>query len=266
MYRDVSIEKRRVWTVEPRLCSVSGLMAIPTPESGWSRFWKSETPWDLVSAGAGLGTGGGAAYRFFSADPAIDPNALTWGWIVAAGVLVAGLSQLVKAVRRWKLDAAKDSPHDLAGCLHTVNAILCSVGAIPRALVFDPPFTFPMGSRLVQALDYAGDQRKKNTKGRRRSVNVGAIGKAFRERAAICAHRVNENHDDFVNLMVTIYGYSEDQARALEPSTMSWMAVPLKSTSGDVEGVLYCDCKVRDFFTEDRQAVVIFAAIGIAIS
>jgi hypothetical protein len=238
-------------------------MSIPTPESGWTRFWKSETPWDLLSAGAGLGTGGGATYKFFTTDPLVDPNAYTWGWIVGSGVLVAGLSQVGKGVQRYRRESAKNSTHDLAGCLHTMNAVLLG-DSDSKTVGLRSTVHVPDGSDLVQALDYVGDQRKKNTQGRRMPVNVGAIGKALREKSISCACRTTDNHEDFVRQMITSYSFSEEQARNLDASTMSWMAVPLKGERDAVAGVLYCDCQERDFFSDERQRLLAFAAVGIA--
>jgi putative methionine-R-sulfoxide reductase with GAF domain len=52
--------------------------------------------------------------------------------------------------------------------------------------------------------------------------------------------------------------------KALDHSTQSWMAAPLVQNGRDVEGVLYCDSTQRDFFTEERQRAIGYAAIGIA--
>ena len=60
------------------------------------------------------------------------------------------------------------------------------------------------------------------------------------------------------------YGFTEEQARDLDPSTMSWVAVPLKNSDKEVVAVLYVDCKVKDYLDADKLALIGLAVIGIA--
>jgi putative methionine-R-sulfoxide reductase with GAF domain len=64
--------------------------------------------------------------------------------------------------------------------------------------------------------------------------------------------------------MKTVYGFDDDRAKMLSKQTRSWIAVPLISSRGDIEGVLYCDSKQRDFFNDERKNAVMYAAVGIA--
>jgi hypothetical protein len=77
-------------------------------------------------------------------------------------------------------------------------------------------------------------------------------------------YRITENYDDFVDQMVTGYAFSPEAARQLSAATMSWLAVAIPHRDGRVEGVLYCDSKQADFFTDLRQADILHAAVGIA--
>jgi hypothetical protein len=156
-------------------------MPIPKPESGWIRFWKSESPFDLLSAFAGIASGGGAAYRFFTTPANTDPRAFEWGWIVLTGTAVAALSQIGKAVRKAYLESSANSPHHLAGCLHTLNGVLLAGSDIQtaglRSTVYVPDSTSGRPNHLIQALDYVGDQRQKDrmrreADGQRRSVHT----------------------------------------------------------------------------------------------
>ena len=129
---------------------------------------------DLLTAIAGLGAGAAGAYRFFTTDPATDPNAINWAWGLAIGVGVALVGQLGKTVIKYRHDASKKSLHDLAGCLHTLNAILA--GAFDeKKLGLRSTVWVPSADKqeLIQALDYVGNQRKKNKAGRKSPQRSG---------------------------------------------------------------------------------------------
>jgi hypothetical protein len=243
------------------------IMAIPTPRSWWSRLWRTDLPWDVGSAVAGFATGLSAAFRFFFTDPAVMPDAKLWGWIVLGGVVVAAAMQFGKAIAKWWVQAEDKSVHELAGCLHAVNAVLLG-GADPKTVALRSTVWVPdKGQKeLVQALDYVGDQRKKKTLGRRMKVEVGAVGKAFLEKTSIYQSRAMDSSvEDFVAQMMKEYQFPEKDARLLDKTTMSWMAVPLVNLlKGEVEGVLYFDCRVADYFDQDRQRAIAFASVGIA--
>jgi hypothetical protein len=235
-------------------------MPIPTPESGWKRFWKTSIPHDVGTAIAGSGSAAAAAVRFFTSNPP-SPG---WGTVIAGGAALGLMIQLHKARRTYAQQKQKDGVHDLAGCLHTLNAILLgsedNSSAGLRSTVHVPDGS----GQLVQALDYVGDQRKKKTKGRKMPIYCGVVGRACRERAAFSGSRTTDVHDDFINQMISTYGFDKEGAQRLDPSTKAWMASPLVASNGDVEGVLYLDAKQSAFFTDERQQAVAFASVGIA--
>ena len=76
--------------------------------------------------------------------------------------------------------------------------------------------------------------------------------------------RTSADHDAFVSQMVRDYSFSTASARALNPATMSWVAVAFREADGTVAGVLYCDSKQPDFFTDARQEDILHATVGIA--
>jgi hypothetical protein len=237
-------------------------MPIPKPESRTKQFFKSSTPWDILSGIAGGGTGAASAYKFLSTNPLVDPNAKTWGTVAAIGVGLSVGSQITKAVLGYKAQKSKSSMHDLAGCLHTLNGILLAddKNAGLRATVHVPDGE----DQLVQVLDYVGDNRKPKTEGRRRPINCGVIGKACREREAFCGHRTTDKYEDFLQQMVRVYSMTDAQARALDPATQAWMAAPLPGANNAIEGVLYLDSTDRAFFTEARQAAIVYGSVAIA--
>jgi putative methionine-R-sulfoxide reductase with GAF domain len=100
--------------------------------------------------------------------------------------------------------------------------------------------------------------------------NVGVAGQAFRQAQLnpdapqlFAGSRTTQNHDAFLKQMVTDYGFSQDDALNLSQSTMSWLAFAI-ARNGTVYGVLYCDSKQADFFTDERKEDLLHAMVGIA--
>jgi hypothetical protein len=234
-------------------------MALPKPRTKWQVFCRSTAPYDIASALSGGGTAAASAARFFFGTPPL----LWWGVLAAAGASGALVAQLLKAkngVAR-EIAAAQDALVGLTGCLHTLNAV---VGAGQQDHGFRSTVHAIDGDALVQCVDYVGDQRKRETFGRRTPIHCGVIGKAYREKAMLAGSRETDSYADFIRQMIQVYGFDADRARALDPMTQSWIAAPLIQNGNDVEGVLYCDSTQPGFFTEERQRAIGYAAVGIA--
>lgn len=185
------------------------------------------------------------------------------GYIASGGAGIALLVQLARARSSYSQLAVNDSVHELAGCLHTLNAILAGSDAEGLNGLRSTVHAVD-GDHLVQILDYVGNQRRRGTKGRKTPIHCGVIGKACREKTAFSGSRETDSHADFVQQMVTYYGFDTERANALDASTEAWIAAPITKTDGDVEGVLYCDSIQRGFFTQDRCKAIGYAAVGIA--
>jgi hypothetical protein len=242
-------------------------MPISLPESAWGKFTRSTGPYDLAAAVVNAGGLLGAAGRFFISD------ALGWG-LFMAGTAAAGLGvQGLKARALFTRLQQDQSVHDLEGCLHTLETILLGPDLEPSrrsAAGLRLTIHVPDGKgNLVQAMNYVGDQRGGGA-GRSMPENVGIVGQAYRQARLEPAlqvledHRTTENYDDFVNQMVSDYGFSPEAARQLNAATMSWLAIAIPHHDGRVEGVLYCDSKQADFFIDARREDVLHATVGIA--
>lgn len=246
-------------------------MTISGPESGWEKLWKTTAVYDLgaaIVAAGGLAAGGG---RFLSTGERF------WGWVMMALALFALTVHALKARRTYRDQLEKDSIHELRGCLMTLDAVLLGPDLDPArrtAVGLRLTIHIPDGEdSLVQALDYVGDQRLPagGGVGRRLSSNVGIVGRAYRQaqldpdapQSILSDSRETENYDAFLDQMIREYGFAPDVARQLNPATMSWAAVAI-STRGTVEGVLYCDSKVADFFSDSRKEDILHATAGIA--
>jgi hypothetical protein len=242
-------------------------MPISLPESNWEKFKRSTGPHDLLTAAINAGGLVAASGRFFVI------NALGWGWFTVA---MAGLGLAVQGLKARTLLAElerQDSLHDLQGCLQTLETIVLGPDIEPvrrAAAGLRLTIHVPNGDgSLVQVMGYVGDQRGGAGAGRMMPETVGIVGEAYRQAKlqpnlqVFADKRTSNDHEAFVAQMVTDYAFTPDAARRLSPATMSWIAIAIPH-DGDVEGVLYCDSKKPDFFTEGRKEDILHATVGIA--
>jgi hypothetical protein len=114
--------------------------------------------------------------------------------------------------------------------------------------------------------EYVGDTPKPGRVGRQFPANAGIIGKALREKDVFVARRVNDDYDAYVKELVTEWNYTEETARRLNPGAMAWMAVPFHDPARQkVDAVLFLEANKREFFTNERQELVLAAVSGMAI-
>ena len=115
--------------------------------------------------------------------------------------------------------------------------------------------------------DYAGSDpaRCENTVGRTVPSNTGVIGRACQTSKMAVAKRVSDHPAAHIDDLVKNWGFSSKAARAVDPTLRAWMAMPLSTPERGVEVVLCADAQQRDFFTDDRQQVVLGGCAGIAL-
>lgn len=234
---------------------------IEPPRTPWQIFCSGTLPAEIVHAicGVALVIAGGLTRN--------DAP----GWFVVM-VVVVGFAQLgasiVKVLATVKAENNEDQIHSLEGCLHTLHAFLMETVHDDT----DPGIRITIhvptkkGDELIQVLDYIGNQRATKTAGRRFKVQSGIIGLAYREGKVLCASRVKASHEEFVRELVTTWGYSESDARKINPATMSWLAVPLcPAGKTKADAVVYVDSLLPGFLEQsERQALVATACDGIA--
>src|SRR5207237_856519 len=125
----------------------------------------------------------------------------------------------------------KHTPHDLAGCLHALYAILMT-GKEPGAASHDPGLRITIhvptenGQKLQQVLDYVGAKRGETVAGSKLPAQCGIIGKAFREKQICTAKRKNQDYMGYVRELVQEWGFTEADANKRHPASMAWMAIP----------------------------------------
>jgi hypothetical protein len=190
------------------------------------------------------------------------------GWLCLGAAVAACLLVIVKTVVVWWHKPEKQPPHDLASSLHALQAILLA-GRVPSDP--DPRLRLTIHvpvepDKLEQVLDYVGDERGGKTAARVFSVHSGIIGRAFREKKACVGRRKNDDYVSYVRELVEDWGYTEAEARKVNPASKAWFAVPLFNhlDQQKVEGIVYLDSVDQDFFTEDKKWLIMGACAGIA--
>lgn len=243
---------------------------IPRPVNSLWKFFHETTLYDFIlGIVAVIGTAG-------LGQRLIKDNETGWGVFSLIASLVSLVALCVKTWIRFKQDKEYRSPNDLEGCLTPLYNLLNFVheGTDPKLrITIHIPIKDKEGSEsLEQLLDYVGDQRKPNTKGRVFPVGSGIIGKLYRECSATSDHRYlhsqrkHENHEQYINELVNDWGYTDQEARKRDPSSMSWMAVPLSEGGNEKQilAIVYLDSVLGDFFDEVKQYLVLGSSIGIA--
>jgi hypothetical protein len=233
---------------------------IPRPTSFIKRLWQTTTVWEIIVTIAACFGGVVAATKSTS----LDFHTAT----ALCVAIVIGVCTIIKIVIAYRQNVAKESVHELSGCLHTLHGVL-SAGVHPP---LDPRLRITIHvpttdkRQLQQVTEYVGDERAGDGKaGRYFPSNCGIIGRAFQEkRDVLAASRVSGNTEDYIRTLVDEYHYTEPQARALNASSMSWLVVSLKNHIGEIEGIVYCDSVDPAFFTGQRQFVAGCAGQGIA--
>lgn len=235
-------------------------MPIPRGDESW--FWRilgATQLYDALIAGAALMAGSVGTYKLF-----VDQWYKT-ALLSAIGLVAVCVFTIVRAALTYRREVKKQSLHELQGCLVTLHALL--IGNDPDAeqkaklrLTVHVPID---NHHLQQVLNYVGDQRGGKTAHRRFPMQSGIAGRVYRTRNTFHAHRVNDHYDAYIKELVTGWSYTEDDARKLNPETMSWMAVPIEGIQR-IEGILYADACTRDFFAEARQNILLLGALGVA--
>ena len=238
------------------------MAAIPRPGGWWKWFTEETIVYDLGVAAAAVAPAAITGFQSFADKRYVE------GWGSVAVAAVAFLLTGLKFAVQWRIARAKESPHELQGCLHTLHAVLAAAGPTSAD---DPRLRLtihvPMkdGARLMQVLDYVGDGRAGKTCGRTFSATSGIIGKVYREGKAAHALRKNVDYNTYLAELRQDWNYTEYDAKRLDPWSMAWVAVPLVERAGEpLQGVVYSDSVDKDFFTQERVNLILAASAGVA--
>lgn len=233
---------------------------IPRNKGWWRTVWLSTTPYDVLLAGIAI------VPAIIAGTKSFDESRPGAGWLYYGAAFAALLITIVKAsVSHWmKIEAER--PHHLEGALEVLRAILMTDYAKGKNAGLRLTVHVPAKSdTLQQVLDYVGDDRGGKTCDRLFSIHCGATGKAFRERCFCTAVRQSDDHGAYIKEMVSEWGYAEIDAKKLDGTARSWMAVPLvNGVANVIEGIVYLDSTDKEFFTDSRKSIVLEACSGLA--
>ncbi|UCC29698.1 MAG: hypothetical protein JSU86_16025 [Phycisphaerales bacterium] len=189
-------------------------------------------------------------------------------WLIALGVLKVFLAR-----RRDKRRIRMESPADLVGCIQVLYHAVkhqCALdkddettlrATIHRVVKPDSPGDDP--EVLEQVIPYIGGAG--GGEGRRFSTKCGIIGLVARTHEPHVGWRSKEDYSAFLDELVSEWGYSKGDAKALTEDREAWLAVPINGDNEqDTIGVVYLDSKQRDLFGEDVQELVIRSCFGVA--
>lgn len=200
-----------------------------------------------------------------------QPKVLVWVLSgVAVWISVATVVKIIRAKHKDKQRQRKESPIGLEGCIHTLHAVIsqrCGIKpgdkrdcriAIHRIVPCEPE-----PKLLEQVTSYIGG--KGDGKGRSFSINSGIIGKVARTGEPYVAARENDDHEKFIAELVSIWGYTESEARELTSDRKAWMAVPLGGENpGETIGIVYLDSNDEALFMPEIRELVIESCVGVA--
>ena len=191
----------------------------------------------------------------------------TAGWtdsffLTASAVCVLST---VKAYLEFRKSWSEDSPSDLEGAIQTIWAILSgpdldSENTISLRMCLHTKLD---KHQLQQVTEYIGETATEKQKaGRKFPVQSGIIGKAVREKKAYFCSRTEKDPTRYQNELVKDWHYTPEDAKERSADRMSWAAIPIPTENP--KAVLYCDCCDPDFFTEERQNILLHGCLGIA--
>ena len=231
-------------------------MTIPRPARGVRWLFFQTASYDILIAVFA------SAIGFSSAENYYSQGRIRLALLTAVGVVGVVCFTLLKQLISLSAARAQASTHELEGCLYTLRAVLAPETGVRLRLAIH----VPVGENFEQVTEYIGDTPKPGRVGRQFPINAGIIGKAYREKDVFVGRRVSDDYEAYVRELISDWNYTEERARRLNPGAMEWMALPVNDSERQrVEAVLFLDVNQRDFFTAERQELILAGLSGIAV-
>lgn len=194
--------------------------------------------------------------------------------IVGLALLAAnGVGRVVAAVRKDRETADRRDPLHLLGPLRVLYAVVAKQKQVAPDDNGRHMFRVTLHRHLEatgeheQVVPYVGGKQldSKAVVGRAWPNHCGLVGLVVRKgepkRVQLGPHVDTEAK--YVAELVDLYGYTEEQARQLQPMRLDALAIPIKS-DGHVVGIVYADSSERNFFDDDIVNLCIQLASAIA--
>jgi len=231
-------------------------MPIPRPAKGLRWLFSQTATYDILVAVFA------AAIGFSGADSYYSQGRIRLAGIVGLATVGVVFFSVLKQVVTLSAARMRISTHELEGCLYTLRAVLAPGADVRLRLAVH----VPVGEHFEQVTEYIGDVPRPGRVGRLSPINAGIIGKAYRDKGVFVGRRVSDDYERYVQELISDWNYPEERARRLNPGAMEWMALPIYDADRQrVEAVLFLETSQRDFFSPERQELVLAALSGIAV-
>jgi len=244
------------------------------PEARSAKFFERKWLVELAAAVPPVGLAGVTAAAALI-DNRSDNDVL--GYIlslIALWLVVVGVLRVVNAHTEDRKQAKELDYDGLKGALHTIHSSVAEyLGfsdeekrsgrlriTIHRVVPSSKSNHDP--EETEQLLPYIGGSGK--DPGRRFSVRSGIVGKAVRKGAPFREVRESDDYEEFVHELVSVWSYTDTEARNLTPDRQAWVAVPIFESSRNVTAVVFLDSNERTLFDGDVYELIINGCIGVA--
>jgi len=243
---------------------------IPGPTT--TPFYASETVRAVAEIIVALLAGTSVVWKASTVGNEIGALALA---IVAIPLIaINGVLRLIAARRKDRDASDRSDPKHLLAPLRVLYALVARKKHLGPDDANKQRFRVTLHRHLEdpinmheQCVPYVGGKMidAKKIVGRRWTNHCGIVGKVIRsgkvQRTPLGEHV--DDGDKYVAELVDLYGYTEDQARQLQPMRLDSLAIPIVS-DGQVIGVVYADSTDRNFFDHDTIELCIQISGAIA--
>ncbi len=198
----------------------------------------------------------------------IGPNLV---WVTAIAIFGSGFIRVYSSREKSKAMAKNESPQDLYGCCLMLRhrfVGLCGEDGDPRSFRLTLYRVTARHKKRPQDLErvipyVVGNGADPGETGLVVSARCGVIGMAARTGDVARCHRTGGTEKEFRQEMITTYSFSEQEARQLDETRWSWLAIPIRDAQSRVDGVLYLDSSKKDCFSDDVCSQVVAACEGL---
>jgi hypothetical protein len=230
-------------------------------------YWQKKWVVELFGIGPPVVAAAILAWRLF-----LDSGTKDLAWFAVFGVIWLLIAGWLKVRHAFDQEAKESREHEHDGLLGALHVLRGSVlghlnldGKKPndlRATIHRVDKPGPNAEWLEQLLPYVGGAG--GDAGRKFRTGPGVIGQAARTSSAVAWTRQNNDNEEFVSELVSVWGYTEEDARKLSADRQTSIAVPILNNKGLSVAVVYLDSAKRDLFIVANRPIVFNACAGIA--
>lgn len=187
-------------------------------------------------------------------------------------VVVLGIFRIKIAAKKDRESGDRLDPQHLLAPLRVLHALVAQKKGITNDPVGRKRFRVTLHATLdasnehQQVVEYVGGEgrKTKDVVGRKWPNACGLVGMATRGKAMkhmeLGAHV--DTPEKYLAELVSLYGYTVEQARLLQPDRYDALAIPIQSED-QVIGVMYADSSDRNFFDDETVDLCILISSAI---